>query len=294
MKRFVIYTAIVGGYDEVHQPLIIDDRFDYILFTDMTSEPNIGVWKVLPLPYRNGSNMVQSRFPKCNSHIVLSEYEASLWLDGTMQIASPHVYERFFEMYEAGVEWASIKHPAQDCIYEEMCAIIEMRWVTDMDVVDCYSRFKKNGFPENWGLYENNIIYRRHTHTVSQVNQEWWADLANGGKRDQFFLMVYLRKYQPKMDFFLSNGECPRLSSEHFNYFYHNPHKRIMKFSFHEMMRYRIIRTIYPNNKRRGYREMLDWVSRFDKSRNMLYVWEIMNLFYCAPKMIYTSIKNRL
>ena len=41
MNKFAIYTALIGGYDSIRQPLVIDDRFDYILFTDEVKEKKI-------------------------------------------------------------------------------------------------------------------------------------------------------------------------------------------------------------------------------------------------------------
>ena len=67
MKDYVIYTAIVGDYDEVKQPVVIDDRFDYILFTDGNKgnkrEKSIGVWKLRNLGvYHNTDSVKTARF----------------------------------------------------------------------------------------------------------------------------------------------------------------------------------------------------------------------------------------
>ncbi|MBR5328436.1 MAG: hypothetical protein IKV31_07870 [Paludibacteraceae bacterium] len=43
-KKYAIYTAMVGGYDEIMQPTVIDDRFDYILFSNDIKEDRVGVW----------------------------------------------------------------------------------------------------------------------------------------------------------------------------------------------------------------------------------------------------------
>lgn len=43
MKKFVIYSVLVGNYDDVLQPAVIDDRFDYILFSNDINENNMGV-----------------------------------------------------------------------------------------------------------------------------------------------------------------------------------------------------------------------------------------------------------
>ena len=43
MNKGVIYTSLVGSYDNVRQPLVIDERFDYLLFTDNVTTDMIGV-----------------------------------------------------------------------------------------------------------------------------------------------------------------------------------------------------------------------------------------------------------
>ena len=53
MKQFVIYSACIGSYDNISQPKYIDDRFDYILFTDELKEKHIGVWEVRKVDYSN-------------------------------------------------------------------------------------------------------------------------------------------------------------------------------------------------------------------------------------------------
>lgn len=48
MKDFVIYTVLVGGYDDVLQPKVVDDRFDYILFSNDFKETKQGIWNITP------------------------------------------------------------------------------------------------------------------------------------------------------------------------------------------------------------------------------------------------------
>lgn len=33
-NRFAVYTVMVGDYDYIRQPLVVDGRFDFLLFTD--------------------------------------------------------------------------------------------------------------------------------------------------------------------------------------------------------------------------------------------------------------------
>ena len=280
MKRYVVYTSMVGSYDEVHQPLVIDDRFDYVLFTDDVRTDRIGVWQVVSTPYQKGNNMLQSRYVKCQPVKVLRDYEASLYIDANIQIASTEVYDRFFELFGNGTEWGGIKHPSQNCIYEEICAIVDLKWVHDYNVVNWYSRIKKVGFPEKWGLYENNVIFRSHTNKVDIIGEYWWQTLLKGCKRDQFSLMFFLWEYQPTMDYYLPNGECPRLNSSKFVYFEHNSHKRVLHLGLNERIRRKCIRDTY-HTIRGGYHKVFDQISSFWCPRIMLFLWELYSILCC-------------
>ena len=294
MNRFVVYTILVGGYDDIRQPMVVDDRFDYVLFSDEHVGERIGVWQVRAIPYNDTNRLRISRYAKCHPTKVLSDYQASLYMDANIQILTSCVYDRFIRLMESGVEWAGIKHPDQHCIYDEICAIVDLRWVLDTEVVEWYAKMKKVGFPENYGLYENNIIFRRHTDNVEKVGNLWWQTLLENCKRDQFSLMYVLWQVRPKQDFYLLNGECPRISSEHFAYYNHNPHKRVIKLGFHEMIRYRCIRTMYLNDIRKGYHRMFDEVSISNNPQKELRRWEWRTFIKLLPKLLYLSIKKRI
>ena len=293
MNRSAIYTSVVGSYDDIRQPLIIDERFDYVLFTDNVTVDRIGVWQVRPIPQVDGNNMLRSRYVKCHPAKVLAEYDASLYIDANIQIATQYVYDRFFELLEEGVDWAGIQHPSQKCVYEEMCAIVDLKWVHDYEVVDWYGTMKKAGFPEDWGLYENNVIFRRHSTKVDIIGDFWWQTLTAGCKRDQFSLMYALWRYQPQMDFFLPEGECPRLNSVNFRYYEHNPHKRILKLGVHERIRRSCLRSTHVDI-RTGYHELFNRLSKYKNPKSMLPIWEALSFFKGGPRMLMTALKCRL
>ena len=126
-KDFVVYTVLVGGYDEVLQPVVVDERFDYILFSNDFKESNIGIWRVRQIPkvVMDDSKRL-SRYPKTHPETMLSDYKASLYIDANIQILDQWVYDRFIELYNQGKEYAGIKLvlTGRDCIYEhsfDMC-----------------------------------------------------------------------------------------------------------------------------------------------------------------------------
>ena len=293
MRRFVIYTSLVGNYDTIRQPLVFDERFDFVLFSDKLAIDRIGAWNVRPISNFEGNDRLKSRYVKCHPTRVLSDYEASLYIDANIQISTQNVYNYFFDLLKEGVEWGGIQHPSQNCVYEEMCAIVDLKWVHDYDVVDWYSTLKKAGFPENWGLYENNVIFRRHTEKVDTIGDLWWQTLITGCKRDQFSLMYALWKYQPTMDFILPKGECPRLNSSNFRYYAHNPHKRVQKLGIHERIRRSFLRSIYADI-RTGYHEVFNKLSKYKSPKSMLYIWEAVSFLKDGPRVLLNALKCRL
>ena len=126
MKRYVIYSAIVGGYDEILQPLVVDERFDYVLFSNDIKDSQVGVWQIRPIIYSNPDNTRICRYVKTHPEELLKEYEVSVWTDSNVQILSSYVYERIVELEKQDVAVSSMWHPARKCIYEEAFAVVNM------------------------------------------------------------------------------------------------------------------------------------------------------------------------
>lgn len=247
--KYCVYTVITGGFDNVLQPQVIDNRFDYILFTDDVKDDNNGVWSVRGIDYSNVNPRVVSRYPKVCPHEVLSEYAASLYIDGNISISSHYVYDHCVELAEKGVEWAGIKHQGRSGMCQEINAIIGLGWVHDYDVLDWYHFLQKDGFPDDLGIFENNIIFRSNCENVAKVNEFWWWTIRDGKvQRDQFSLMWALWKVPPvRTEYFLTDNENAWHNEGHFFCESHNPHKRVLKKSLWEKMRDRYVRMFYWN-----------------------------------------------
>lgn len=47
MNDYVVYTVLTAGYENVLQPLVLNERFDYVLFSNDFSEDSVGVWQII-------------------------------------------------------------------------------------------------------------------------------------------------------------------------------------------------------------------------------------------------------
>jgi hypothetical protein len=234
MKKYVIYTVLTGGYEDILQPLVIDDRFDYFLFTDNVTSEKEGVWSVKPIPDSEGLDKMRlSRYPKSHPVSLLSEYVASLYMDANIQIKDDWIYSRIIELVDNNIEYAGVKLVISglDCIYDhafDMCVVgVEHDY---NGIEHCHELYKRN-FPPHFGLNENNIIFRMHTKSIENADNEWWYWITHYSRRDQFSYMYCLWKNNIPINYILPEGEDSR-NSRHFIFVVHNDRPNVAKSKF--------------------------------------------------------------
>ena len=80
-KKIVVYTAIFGGCDDLLEPAVVPDNCDFVCFTDSNFKSD--VWEVRKVTPFYEQSVRNSRYYKTKPHIYLSDYEISIWIDGT-------------------------------------------------------------------------------------------------------------------------------------------------------------------------------------------------------------------
>ena len=231
MKDFVIYTVLTGGYDDVLQPRVVDERFDYVLFSNDIKDGEAGIWSIRPIPpVVNDGGKRLSRYPKTHPETLLADYKASLYIDANIQIMDQWVYDRFVELYGQNTEYAGVKLvlTGRDCIYEHSFDMVQALLEHDYAAIrQCHELYKR-GFPRHFGLNENNVIFRIHTERMREVDEQWWWWICNYSSRDQFSLMYCLWKNGIALNYFLPQGEDAR-NGEHFRLVNHDGRASVIK-----------------------------------------------------------------
>lgn len=208
MNKFVIYTAVIGNYDEILQPQVIDDRFDYVLFSNEIREKQIGVWQVRPITYVNDIQTKIARYVKTHPEELLPEYEVSLWMDANIIISSNVVYECFVKHYDSGTLVATMKHTKWNCVYDEMFSVLCCMFEHEKVTLDWGHKLRIEGYPTSNGLCETGVFYRRHSdERVKQFDQLWWNCICNYSRRDQFSVNYSLWKTNLDFTCFVSETE---------------------------------------------------------------------------------------
>lgn len=208
MNKKVIYTCLVGNYDVLRQPLAVDDSYDYICFSNDINEERVGVWQIRPIPFEHKDKARLSRYVKILPHKALEDYEWSLWMDANLQITRKEFYLIVDSKIEEGGKIYQVNHciPPCDCTYEEIKRAYQCGRSGLIKTFLQYRRLHKEGFPTHWGLFENNLILRKHVHPlVKKISESWWAEFMAFTTRDQYNLMYVYWKNDFKPELLL----CP-------------------------------------------------------------------------------------
>jgi hypothetical protein len=196
-NKIVVYTCITGGYDKLREPEFISEGVDYICFTDDKSLAS-DVYEIREIEDTiPGDNIKTARMHKILAHKFLPEYEYSFWLDGNLDIVGD--LNKMIPMM-GDADLMIKEHYARDCIYQEMRACKQLN-KDNLGVMDAQiQRYKKDGYPENKGLHETNLLLRRHNEKdVIEFDEEWWKEVRAFSRRDQLSFDYILRKLDMKI-----------------------------------------------------------------------------------------------
>lgn len=226
MKK-VIYTSLVGKYDELKQPLAVSDEYDYICFSNDFDQEKIGVWQIRKIPYSHSDATRLSRYVKFLPHKMLAEYDYSVWMDSNLRIMTGDFYTAIENQIQQKSLIAQVPHvkPPMDCIYDEIKYAFKLTVVGFAEAKRQYRHLKQEGFPAHYGLCENNIIARFHNDAlVKKISEEWWDEYLAYTRRDQFSLMfVYWKNnFKPSLIF------GPSVNSSNADCIEYTPHIRIL------------------------------------------------------------------
>lgn len=192
MKKvnLIIYTALIGSYDK-----LIDFNKNFIppetlllCFTDNKSLIS-KTWTIKHIKCGNNDFAYLNRKIKILFNEFLPNHNYNLYIDSNVRIKKP-INGLISSLILSNVELILPKHYSRDCIYKEAEPILILGKEKENIVRNQIKRYKLMGFPENFGLGENNILFRKNgSNEIFRLMNCWWKEYCNGAKRDQLSLM---------------------------------------------------------------------------------------------------------
>lgn len=194
-KQVAVYTCIVGGYDEVSEPEVIEDNCDYYIISDKKPQKDT-IFKYLNIDDYIEPDLVdnarRNRFCKINTHKIFPGYRYSIYFDGNIDLKKgmSHYIGNLPRTHMAVCTKTSYKS-----VYAEALRCM----MHGRDVAEVFLRqiekYWLEGMPEDFGLLIPCMMIREHNNLICRkMMEEWWAELKMYSKRDMISLSYVLWK----------------------------------------------------------------------------------------------------
>lgn len=205
-NKGVIYTCITGNYDDLLEHYYVDYNWDYRCYTDnekLLSLGKVGHWMILPIEYSKLDPIRNARWHKTHPHLLLPQYDYSVWIDGNINIASSYFFNQLNKCIAEKRVLSVPPHPKRDCVYDEAIAI-KLTQKENPVIVDQQMVFlREQQFPEKLSLHETNIVFRHHAEPQSiEIMDTWFGMIEQFSRRDQLsFDFALWKSAYPMVDF---------------------------------------------------------------------------------------------
>ncbi len=196
--KYSIIQCITNNYDEIFD-CGDTEAAERLLFTDK----NISVknWKVnlikthKDFPFDDIFKIRWNPFDYTDSDYVV-------WIDGSIKIIGS-IKKYIEDIIKSGAEFATLKHPFRDNIFEEYREWCRIRNYDKLKAFEWMNYMQDNGWnPKNNGLYQVNICIFKNTQKIREfckdVNKELHALDSNHYERLDQTVVSYLLKTKYK------------------------------------------------------------------------------------------------
>ena len=177
--RPVIYTVIIGAYEPLLPPHMVDLGAEYVCLCDVRM-PETPPWKIGIVEHGGLDNTRESRRFKHLAHRCFPDAKYTLYHDANVRLKTTFPFSWLSEH-----DIAVCPHDKTDSAYEEAVRCLESG-KDDPEVIKAQmDRYRNEGFPEHSGAVGCSVILRKHTDAIAQFNEAWWEEILRGSARDQ-------------------------------------------------------------------------------------------------------------
>ncbi len=179
---------MTNGYDEVSAPIVRTAGVDFLCFNDGSIN--------VPSPWENISidgkysgkdaNRYIKILPHLNSRLI--EYDLTIYVDGAIEVVGD-LTSLIQQVMLDSEDIFLYEHPQRSCVYLEARECVETMKAPIKATSQLMIKFRLEGLPKNFGLFEGGVIIRKPSKEVSRLMDTWWDTYFSGVKRDQLALI---------------------------------------------------------------------------------------------------------
>lgn len=187
--KIAVYTCIIGNYDNIQIPLIKFENVDYFILTDDIGkyEKYRDYYNIVEIPNKilEKSKIEANRYVKFHPSEYFKEYDFSIYLDGNVRIISD--IRTFVKRCSDKTGIAMHTHRERNDIYDEAKVCKLLRRGNSTNIQKQMELYKKEEFPERFGMNEATIIVSDlHNNESVKLLDEWYKEfIRSGSLRDQ-------------------------------------------------------------------------------------------------------------
>lgn len=205
-EKIAVYTCIIGDYDDIWQPRVIEEQCDYY-FLSLEKPENLGVFQWIDISkYFEGSNLDNTRinrFCKMHPHLFFKEYKYSIYLDGQDEIITS-IAGLVRKIGNVGIGLYGHAYSGDIDAYAEAAWLVLSGRTSGDDrstIIRQMKRYMREGFPRNFGSAGGGLIAREHGRPQCiKIMETWWHEIQNESRRDELslFYSVWKNGYTSK------------------------------------------------------------------------------------------------
>jgi len=182
-NKFVIYSALTNGYDEIISQKIKISNVDFIFISDGDLESDL--WNIIKIDLNYRDPRRTAKIFKILPHLFFSSYEASLWIDANLLLKND-VTTLIESFVKSNFIITMVEHDKRQCIYKEAKECIFWNRDKSHIINSQIENYKESGYPRDNGLINGRFILRKHNiPQVKSLMSFWWSEIDKNSVRDQ-------------------------------------------------------------------------------------------------------------
>jgi hypothetical protein len=188
--RRVLFSVCLGGYDNP-PPLRKPKGIECLMFTD---DPKLHCegWTKVVVPATDDP-VLESRKIKLCPHRYF-DADVYIYMDASHTVKDD--LNTLVKMAFKG-GFTAFRHPARNCAYEEVEAIIRNNRAPKADVRRHIAAYEAEGLPRGSGLFLNGFFIRDNS--FNDFCEHWLKEVETHSRRDQLSLAYLVWKYKPQL-----------------------------------------------------------------------------------------------
>lgn len=189
MTSVVIYTADLGSFDQVWEPVRQEGvDVSYVRFGDEAAATD-SLWGSYPADRHPGlldaigNSRLTARWYKTHPHVLFPDADLTIWVDSCIEVTSPRFARDVAGTITRGWSYGAIEHPDRDNVWDEIEAAETLAKYAGNSHREMVEEFDGVVSLQGATLWAMTILARRNEEEARVVDAWVWAETLRWSTR---------------------------------------------------------------------------------------------------------------